>query len=101
MAFTYSTTALPQESSILRGNVGMVAGHWATTLLTAQTIVTGGTDILWGMAQASSTLEGIVGVKLNIDDTTATDGAMTILAGSSSLDGTWCAIVRTSGTVPV
>ena len=100
MAFTYSTTAAPQESSMLRGNVALVAGHWTTTLGTAQAIVTGGTDVLWGMAQQSSTVDGIVAVTLNANAAgTGTDGTMQIIPGKPSSDGTWCAIVRVSGTV--
>ena len=105
MTVSYTTTAIPNESSIVRGNVGIVAGHWlvtATTAPTAQAIVTGGSDILWGMAQPSTTLDGVVAVQLNVDGYgTASDGTMAILPGTCVLDGTWCAVVKTSGTVPI
>lgn len=98
--FTYSTTAAPQESSMIRGNVAFVAGHWTTDQGTAQAIVTGGTDILWGMAQQSSTVEGIVAVQLNVNAAdTAADGTLKIIPGKPSCDGTWAAVVRVSGTV--
>lgn len=100
MTFTYSTTAVPQEGSMLRGNVAFVAGHWTTTTVTASSIVTGGTDVLWGVAQATATANGAIGINLNQNGIgTETRGQLRIHPGTASQNGTWAAIVRVSGTV--
>lgn len=102
MAFTFSTTALPQESNILRGNVAVVGGYWKTaTITTAQAIQTGGTDVLIAGAHPQETALPIA-IKLNLDGSDAASaGTLQLIPpGGGTAQGNWWAIVRISGTNP-
>lgn len=109
MTFSYTTTAFPQRSSIVRGNVGLVGGHYIlTNSTTAHTISTGGTHVMMAFSQSSSTIQvvpadGTVqpsGISLNMDGAGALSyGDIRLVPGFGTDDGHWMAFVATSGSV--
>ena len=99
MAFLYTTTAIPNESSIVRGNVAYVGGHWdMNDLTTAQAIVTGGSDVLAAYCNSDSVTTMPSLVPNQNAAASAANGTIKIQGQSANASGTWFAIVRVTGT---
>jgi len=110
MAFTHGTVGALNQSSIVRGNVGIVSGTWDSDHASSGTIVTGGTVVLAhginvGSALINSgTVSGTAGGSATIFSNANKGGNKTTQQGSigitaidksNDITGDWWAVVQT------
>ncbi len=98
MGFTYTTTGATNQSSIVKGNVGFVAGVFDCDGVTSGEIVTG-LSLVMGYSVTNLTTEKGIKSKKNVDSGgSAANGSIGILAATSGDEGDWCAFGLLSGT---
>lgn len=98
MGFSYTTAGATNQSSIVRGNVGFVAGTYTADGDTNGEIVTG-LSLVMGYDISANVNEKGVRSKKNVNGSgTATNGSIGILACTNDEIGDWYAIGLLSGT---
>lgn len=111
-SFSYTSTAFPMgQSSMFRGNVGVVGGHYnfGGGISTAQTIATGGSHVMMAFSQSSSTKLGLsstyasvqpCGIAMNENAAGSKSyGSVKLVPSYGTDDGHWFAIVAVAGTI--
>ena len=98
MTFAHTTTGATNQSSIVRGNVGIVSGTWNAASVTKGTITTGLSLVMAYGVTNNATEKGIKDKKNVDEDGSASNGSVGVLACTSSDTGDWWAIGLLSGT---
>ena len=98
MGFTHTTNGATNQSSIVRGNVGFVAGVFDCDSVTSGTIVTGLSLVMGYGVENLTTEKGIKSKKNVTGGNSAANGSIGILAATSDDEGDWWAIGLLSGT---